>query len=416
MSLLLAWIVEAILPLTATLVLAWALSHTLRQLCGARVAYASWLLVLPALVPVWLWSELGRNLPNISAALDARTILPAVTITPATASLPWLAIGWLAGALIFLGLSLFRQARFEQLLNQHRAIPAAIDPRWKAVMEKAAVPGWLSVLHSRAATGPLITGVVRPRLVLPADLPNAFLANGELVLRHEIAHLRHGDTVWNAIMLLGQTLFWFHPLIHLAVGRMRQDQELAADEAVTAQVNHEQKIAYAQLLCRSGGLESRHLGVAWITRGSLRERMTMIARNTPRRQAIVLGTTILVAGFAMTGLALANAASSAASPESESVPSDDDSLRAVERVEPAWPREAVINGTTGHVWLAGTVQADGSLSDVRVLESEPAGVFDDVALEAFRQWQFESPSSPGREVRQMIRFEMDLPDEDEQEG
>ncbi|MCB1560085.1 MAG: TonB family protein, partial [Xanthomonadales bacterium] len=59
---------------------------------------------------------------------------------------------------------------------------------------------------------------------------------------------------------------------------------------------------------------------------------------------------------------------------------------------PVYPKsEAGKNG--GRVMLRVTVQPDGSPSDLKVVESEPLGVFDDTAIAAISTWEFEKPES-----------------------
>jgi protein TonB len=53
-----------------------------------------------------------------------------------------------------------------------------------------------------------------------------------------------------------------------------------------------------------------------------------------------------------------------------------------------------------------TVKPDGWLRDVRVRQSEPAGVFDASALESLRHWRFEPVLKDGRAVEQRAWIRM----------
>ena len=59
------------------------------------------------------------------------------------------------------------------------------------------------------------------------------------------------------------------------------------------------------------------------------------------------------------------------------------------RVDPEWPRAALTSGISGTVRVAGTVAKDGSVKEVHVIESHPAGMFDASAIRAVKQWTFE---------------------------
>ena len=66
----------------------------------------------------------------------------------------------------------------------------------------------------------------------------------------------------------------------------------------------------------------------------------------------------------------------------------------VKRVMPRAP-SGVSRKTTGFVVLSYNIQTNGKVSDVQVLESEPAGVFDDSARDAVRRWVYEPRTENG---------------------
>ncbi len=58
-------------------------------------------------------------------------------------------------------------------------------------------------------------------------------------------------------------------------------------------------------------------------------------------------------------------------------------------IAPHYPVDAAIAGIEGWVEVRFTVTASGGVTDVRVMDSHPAGVFDDAAKAAVRKWQFQ---------------------------
>jgi bla regulator protein BlaR1 len=76
-------------------------------------------------------------------------------------------------------------------------------------------------------------GFVKPRLLLPPAVTESFDA-GELrhVLLHELAHLKRHDVAINWLSSILLAFHWFNPVIWLAMARLRNDRELAADELV----------------------------------------------------------------------------------------------------------------------------------------------------------------------------------------
>ena len=85
--------------------------------------------------------------------------------------------------------------------------------------------------------------------------------------------------------------------------------------------------------------------------------------------------------------------------------------RASHRVPASYPARARSRAINGYVTLTMVVNADGSVRDVEVLESSPAGMFDQAAKEAVSRWRFEPAMYEGQPVatraRQTVRFELE---------
>jgi TonB family protein len=75
-------------------------------------------------------------------------------------------------------------------------------------------------------------GVLRPRVLLPAHAREWSMQRREMVLRHELAHIRRGDWVVQLGAELVRTLFWFNPLFWTICTRLRREGEQACDDLV----------------------------------------------------------------------------------------------------------------------------------------------------------------------------------------
>jgi TonB family protein len=58
------------------------------------------------------------------------------------------------------------------------------------------------------------------------------------------------------------------------------------------------------------------------------------------------------------------------------------------------------------VLLRFTVLTNGTVADIEVKESSPAGVFDASAVEALRQWKYEPVERDGKKVAQRAEIRM----------
>jgi len=74
-----------------------------------------------------------------------------------------------------------------------------------------------------------------------------------------------------------------------------------------------------------------------------------------------------------------------------------------------YPKKAKKMGIKGYVLLNILIDANGNVIKVKVLESEPAGVFDDVASQGVKSWKFTPGEYKGKAVKvwakQKIRFD-----------
>lgn len=89
-----------------------------------------------------------------------------------------------------------------------------------------------------------------------------------------------------------------------------------------------------------------------------------------------------------------------------SVPVQAEELKAIKTVAPEYPRGAERRNIEGYVVVQYTVTADGSVKDVKVVEADPEGVFDDAATAAVNQWKFEKPSQDVPNLQTKVTFKL----------
>ena len=255
------------LIVSASVLLVLLVRPLLRRLGGACLVYASWLLVPLVLLASALPQPAQLTLPLATAPVqwiltDAST-LPAL---PAERTDLW-AMLWLAGVLIATLTFTAQQFHFQQRLGQLQRLGDSVRH-----------------MASSSFSGPLLVGLMRPRIVLPADFFTRYNAlEQELILAHEAVHLRRHDGAANLLTTLLQTVFWFNPLLHFAARRVRLDQELACDAAVMAQ-HPDSRSAYASAILKAALIESSApLACHWQSRHPLKERILELTRTPPAR-------------------------------------------------------------------------------------------------------------------------------------
>ena len=259
-----ALLLETALAGALAIVAVLLLRLPLRRLCGARCAYAAWLLVPVAMAAVLLPAPVA---PVAATAVGGPIALTGTGVAPIESRLdlePWLLAAWALGALAFGALCILRQRRFRRALGR---LSARRDGSWTSQ----------STLH-----GPAVIGAWRGRIVLPADFDERYTElERELVLRHERVHVARRDLAFNLAATALRGLHWFDPLVHFAIGRFRFDQELAADAAVLAQCPGARRPYADAMLKTQLHFSPPPLGCHWQSAHPLKERIAMLKRPIP---------------------------------------------------------------------------------------------------------------------------------------
>lgn len=209
---------------------------------------------------------------------------------------------WLSGMAALFGVLAFGVAQF----HRRAANPAAPSSAVAALVERTARRLGLrrapQVLMVSQRISPMIESWWRPRLLLPAELWSQLrAAEQEVILLHELAHLRRRDHVIRWLTLGVLCLFWWHPLAWWVRRRIDEEAELCCDAWVTW-LCPEGRRAYAEALLKtrsflSGGpaQPATALGISTARAKRLARRITMVMTETVRPRLSTSGAVLVVA-------------------------------------------------------------------------------------------------------------------------
>jgi beta-lactamase regulating signal transducer with metallopeptidase domain len=115
----------------------------------------------------------------------------------------------------------------------------------------------------------------RPIVLLPADWTAWTAQQRRAVLAHEIAHARSHDFLALLLGQFGLVLHFYHPLVHWLMGRLRLEQELAADAAAAGVCGGQRQylVTIAEL-----ALRRQHGPLLWPAHAFLPTRTTFLRR------------------------------------------------------------------------------------------------------------------------------------------
>lgn len=297
-------ILRCMLAASAAMIVVLLARVPLRKAFGARAAYAFWLLVPAAALASTLSLRQVEMTPSATAPYvgavtslgAAPGIAPEALVAPTAEAATFafqpppgllLAI-WAAGVLASLALLLIRERRFV----------AGLDLRRDGAGGRLYRTGVKDI-------GPALVGVIRPRIVVPADFERSFDRRERAVmLAHERAHLAAWDAQVNGLAALIQCLGWFNPIFYLARRVLRMDQELACDERIT-QKHRAIRRVYAQAMLKTQ-LAPRTVPFVmnWPSEGQalLRERIAMMARPALSGRRRALGSALCASCALLAGL------------------------------------------------------------------------------------------------------------------
>jgi beta-lactamase regulating signal transducer with metallopeptidase domain len=140
---------------------------------------------------------------------------------------------WLIGVLLVLARLAFGTARVWWMAR--RALPATV---WAPLGERLAlslgIERPVTFLSGDEDAMPMACGLVRARVLLPAEADDWPIERQRVVLLHELAHVKRRDCLTQMLAHLACATYWFNPLVWLAARRLRAERERACDDLVLA--------------------------------------------------------------------------------------------------------------------------------------------------------------------------------------
>jgi len=212
--------------------------------------------------------------------------------------------GYLAGAAAFLLYQGISYALFRRTVR-----------RWKKDVSRADYASLLSdtardlgvnapeMIVCEAISTPAVTGLLRPRLLLPHE--HYDVQELRYILRHELCHLKRRDMLLKLVLLAANAMHWFNPVVYLMLRQADEDIELACDSAATDGLELPERAAYSRTLLAAVQSSVRALPATTCFGGTverLKRRITNVLGAQKKRGlgivALVLALT-LTAGCAV---------------------------------------------------------------------------------------------------------------------
>lgn len=152
------------------------------------------------------------------------------------------AIGWVLVSVLLLLWFVFSNICLLRKLKQNRLLYGQRDK--------------VKIYAVSGIQNPCLYGFFRPVIYLPK-----FLVYGDTSVRadkdeieqmitHEYVHYCHRDYIWAMFRMLLVSVYWFNPLVWIAVSCSKKDAELYCDETVIRLLGEEKRFCYGKMLVR----------------------------------------------------------------------------------------------------------------------------------------------------------------------
>lgn len=267
-------------------------------------------------------------------------------VTAARQWIPSIVALWLAGVALLSARLLVSWLRARRLVT-HGTREASVQ--WQRAATRLSEALGLSravrLLESAAVEVPSVLGSLRPVILLPASTLTGLTPEQiEMVLAHELAHIRRHDFLVNLMQAFVETLMFYHPAIWWMSRSVRIERENCCDDMAVAVCGN--PIQYARALTRLEELRAAALPVVVAANGgSLLDRIRRIAAGraestgtASRWTAAVVMLVVLALALALPSLpALAQRDDDESPKKAEAAKSEVDVVEAAEPVAPAAP-------------------------------------------------------------------------------
>ncbi len=282
---------------------------------------------------------------------------------------------------------------------------------------------------------PITFGWARPIVMVPTSFNRLSADEQEGVACHELLHIHRRDWPVALAEEVFRAVLWFHPAVWFLLPRIALSREQVVDAGtVDLTGKRRQYLDALWQIVVSSQKPAAAFAVPLVGRSHLRARVEFLKKESAMsKNRIIASVVVLVVSIAAAGLVGATVFSTAASTTAEKLsttnnwsteddkPQADDEKKkgkrhrnwrpgittvnvgrspspvAIEKVHPTYPAEAREAKIMGNVILRSTINDQGRVADLEVLES-PDELLTAAALEAVNQWRFEPAQCDGKDV------------------
>lgn len=204
---------------------------------------------------------------------------------------------FLLGTIVFFLLQVKRSVAFVKIRRNAMRVPVKMEQVLQDVKEELNIKKTIKLRRGYEIMVPFVTGIVHPVVYVPVDEYSDECL--EVILKHELYHLKNMDGVWKTLFYLACWIYWFNPLTWILYRFMINWCEINCDYQCCK--NKSDQLQYFEViskLCEGMIYEFTDIVPAWIegkVRIEWRRKMLNISggRTMKKRYSIAIAMVAL---------------------------------------------------------------------------------------------------------------------------
>lgn len=172
--------------------------------------------------------------------------------------LPYLTITWLSVISVLSLKLMFELYSVNQLPKQDTLTPDEdLFTRFQGLSHQIGIKNVPSLMLSLNTTVPMAIGWIKPIVLIPVTMLTGLTPTQlDMLMLHELAHIRRYDYVVNFIQSIVEIILFFHPCVLWVSNQMRNEREYCSDDIAVKHCGN--PIAYAHTLADTASLCNKH--------------------------------------------------------------------------------------------------------------------------------------------------------------
>lgn len=214
---------------------------------------------------------------------------------------------WFFGALtttLFVGLGFAGTRNLcrtsQQLYDSLKTRTALLQQQYPALQR-------IPVLINDRIASPILVGLIRPMILLPASAVGWDIETLRVVILHELAHARRWDNLINLLQRVVEALLFFQPAVWLISHWVRTEREVCCDQFVV--YNTDRPKTYAQILLQFANQQTAQpsfLNASSMANRSVVYRISRLLKKDEPMKVSSLWLVVLIAVIGLVPLTVVN--------------------------------------------------------------------------------------------------------------